>query len=172
MRVLFDADTVAGRVKEMSSELAESMATDTIVIGILNGAAPFMMDLLRYLPATHHAELTYDFVDATSYQGTVSSGSVHLSVEPSVDVRDRDVLLVDGIVDTGRTFQAVVTDLTKRGVRTLRTCALLDKPSRREIEVMVDHVGFTIEDLFVVGYGMDVDQRFRCLRHIAVLEPS
>ena len=172
-RTLIDAAAVQRRVTDMAAEIAPVLhGRAPVAVGILNGAAPFMMDLLRALPAPLAAELTYDFVDAASYEGTRSTGTVTLSRDPSVDVAGRSVLLVDGIVDTGRTLRAVIDALEARGAAGIRTCALLDKPARRQVEVQVDHVGFTIDDLFVVGYGMDLDQRYRGLRYIGVVDDS
>ena len=173
LRVLFSATEVQKRVEEVARQLASDFVdTEPIVVGILNGAAPFMMDLLRLLPETLARQVQYDFVDATSYRGTESKGIVKLSRELSVDVTSRSVLVVDGIVDSGRTLDTVVTALQKWAPAEIRTCTLLDKPSRRQVAVPIDYRGFEIDDLFVVGYGMDLDGAFRGLRHVAVVESS
>jgi len=140
-----------------------------VVIGVLNGAVRFMMDLLAALPQPLAAEIDYDFLDAKSYRGTRATGPVELSRHLVVPVRGRPALVVDGIVDTGHTLNCVVNHLRHGGADPVRVCALLDKPSRRQVEVAVDYVGFQIEDVFVVGYGMDCDQRHRSLPYIGVL---
>lgn len=169
LREFISAERISTRVAEMAREVAGALP-DPVVIGVLNGAAPFMMELLARLPAEAASRVQYDFVDATSYRGTESTGTVELTHRGAVDLRDRRVLIADGIVDTGATLRAVVDDVTARGAAEVRTCVLLDKPSRRRVDVPVDYRGFEVEDLFVVGYGMDLDGRFRGLRHIAVIE--
>jgi len=173
LRELFTAAQVQRRVEELAARVAVDYRDKApAVIGILNGAAAFMMDLLRLLPPDLAARLQYDFVDATSYTGEASTGRVQLTRRLSVDIASRPVLIVDGIVDSGRTLDAVLCLLREHHPSEIRTCALLDKPARRQFDVPVDYRGFEIEDLFVVGYGMDLDGAFRGLRHIAVVEPS
>ena len=173
LRELLAAAQVNRRVEELATQLSVDYCDKApVVIGILNGAAPFMMDLLRLLPPDLAAHLQYDFVDATSYTGTASTGRVQLTRKLSVDITSRPVLIVDGIVDSGRTLDAVLHLLRELHPSEIRTCTLLDKPVRRQFDVAIDYRGFEIEDLFVVGYGMDLDGAFRGLRHIAVVEPS
>lgn len=167
---LISAASLEACVRQLAADVASDIGDgELVVLGILNGAAPFMMDLLRFMPADLQTRLRYDFVDATSYQGVASSGVVQLSRLPTVDLTGCRVLVVDGIVDTGRTLQAVLAALDKGGAAELHTCVLLDKPARRQVEVPVSYRGFEIADEFVVGYGMDRDGSFRGLRHIAVL---
>ena len=173
LRELFTAAQVHRRVEELAANVAVDYCDKApVVIGILNGAAPFMMDLLRLLPPALAAHLQYDFVDATSYTGTASTGRVELTRQLSVDITSRPVLIVDGIVDSGRTLDAVLHRVREQHPSEIHTCTLLDKPARRQLDVLLDYRGFEIEDLFVVGYGMDLDGAFRGLRHIAVVEPS
>lgn len=172
LRVLIDGDAVRRRIAQLAAAVAaDHVDGRPVAIGILNGAVPFMMELLAALPSRLAERVQYDFVDATSYRGT-SSGRVEVRVAPVVDVAGRDVLLVDSIIDTGRTVRAVLRDLEGRQPRRVRVCALLDKAARREVEVPIHYRGFTIDDLFVVGYGMDLDQQYRGLRHIAVYESA
>ena len=173
LRELLSATDVQQRIEELACQIAADFADRCpVVIGILNGAAPFMMNLLSLMPSTLAEHLEYDFVDATSYSGSESTGRVQLSRELSVDIRGRSVLIVDGIVDTGCTLDAVLTALRREEPTEIHTCTLLDKAARRRFDVPVDYSGFAIDDLFVVGYGMDLDGRFRGLRHIAVVEPT
>ena len=115
-------------------------------------------------------DIVFDFLDATSYAGSRSTGDIRLAGDLVVRVEGREVLVVDGIVDTGRTMEAVLNHLRGKKPSQVRVCTLLDKPSRRAVPVRIDYCGFEVEDLFVVGYGMDLDQRYRGLRHIGVVE--
>jgi hypoxanthine phosphoribosyltransferase len=116
-------------------------------------------------------DVTVDFLRASSYgAGTTSSGTVRLVADLSVDITDRHVLIVDDIVDTGHTLAALKRTLAARGPRSVRACVLLDKTGRREIEVAVDYVGFTIPNVFVVGYGLDYDGLYRNLPYVAALD--
>jgi hypoxanthine phosphoribosyltransferase len=134
---------------------------------VLQGAIPFVADLMRAVAL----DLTVDFVRTSSYgSGTTSSGSVRLVTDLSIDITDRHVLIVDDIVDTGHTLAALKRTLQARGPRSVRTCVLLDKTGRRETEVSIDYVGFTIPNVFVVGYGLDYDGLYRNLPYVATLD--
>ena len=170
VKVLIDADAVQRRIGQVANALAASYGDQApILIGVLNGAAFFMMALLERLPAAWQQELQYDFVDLSSYQGS-KSGQVRLHRDLVLDIAGRDVVVVDGIVDTGHTLAFLRTLLEDRRPRSLAVCALLDKPSKRQVGVDVDYCGFEIDDLFVVGCGMDLDQRYRALPFVGVLE--
>ena len=169
-QVLIDGTTVRRRITELAGQVAADHGEEPpVVIGILNGAVPFMMELIQALPAAWTDRLDFDFIDASSYHGTESTGRVRLSRDPVVDIAGRAVLLVDGIVDTGHTLAAALTYLDARHPRQVRVCALLDKPGRRQVGVTAHYRGFAIDDVFVVGYGMDLDQRYRSLRYVGVL---
>jgi len=132
LRVLISAADVCRRVEELAAEVAADLSGSApVIVGILNGAAPFMMDLLRFLPAPLAQDVLYDFVDATSYSGTESTGAVKSSRDLSIEVGGRPVLVVDGIVDTGQTLAVVLDNLRDQQPAWLRTCVLFDKPSRR-----------------------------------------
>ena len=172
IRVLFDEAAIERRVTELAAQIAADHGQEPpVIVGIRNGAVPFMMDLLRLLPASWRPDLVFDFLDATSYSGSRSAG-VRLSGDLIVDLEGRAVLVVDGIVDTGETIRAVLAHLREKGPSRVQVCALLDKPSRRRVAVPIDYRGFEVEDLFVVGYGMDLDQRYRGLRCIGVVTES
>ena len=128
-----------------------------------------MMDLLQALPEAWREGLQFDFLDATSYDGLTSTGTVAISGNLVVAIEHRQVLVVDGIVDTGHTLKAVLDHLQAQGPARVRVCSLLDKPSRRQVEVPIDYRGFEVEDVFVVGFGMDYEQRYRSLRYIGGL---
>lgn len=164
-RPLIRAARIAGRVRQMGAAISRRIAgTDTTALVLLDGAMPFATDLLRDI---HHPDLLVRSLRASSYLGTASSGSVQLDGMPSIDTPD--VLLIDDILDTGRTLQAVTNQLHEQGVATVRTCVLLDKPSRRLVPVRADWVGFTIPDRFVIGYGLDHDGRYRHLPDVCTL---
>ena len=171
MKVLIDRSEVDRRIGEMAREIATDYAGSApLLIGILNGAAQFMMALLDRLPNEMLEQLDYDFVDVSSYRGSESTGRVELTKDLVVAVEGREVLVVDGIVDTGRSLAFVMELVRGRRPRSLKTCTLLDKSARRLVPLVVDYRGFEIEDVFVVGYGMDYDQRYRALRYIAAIE--
>ena len=169
-RVLVSEGEIAARVAELGRAIARDYArANPVLVGVLHGAAPFVADLLRGLSI----DLTVDFVRASSYgSGTSSSGTVRLVADLTVDIADRDVLLVDDVVDTGLTLAALKRTLEARRPRSVRTCVLLDKTGRRETEVTIDYVGFTIPNVFVVGYGMDWNGRYRNLPYVAALDDS
>ena len=167
-QVLVAEKEIAARVAELGREIARDYAESTLVlVGVLQGAIPFVADLMRALPI----DVTVDFLRASSYgAGTTSSGTVRLVADLSVDVADRHVLVVDDIVDTGHTLVALKRELEARRPRSVKACVLLDKTGRRETEVRIDYVGFTIPNVFVVGYGLDYDGLYRNLPHVATLE--
>ena len=170
---LIESAAIANRVKELATEIAADYAdTPLLMVGILTGAAQFMMDLLSALPEAASNRVDYDFIGVASYAGLESTGQVSITLETTVDLHDRHVLVVDGIVDSGLTLQRVLEHVGDQSPLSVKTCVLLDKPSRRQHTIGLDYAGFEIEDAFVVGYGLDADQRGRSLRYIGVLEDS
>ena len=164
-----------GAIETRAAELARHMAEECpserpLLVGLLNGAAPFLMALVRHWPAAMQAALEYDFIDVKSYVGTQSSGQVEVVKDARIDLAGRDVIVVEDIVDTGLTLQYVQALFQKRRPRALRVCSLLKKRVERRYEVPVDYCGFEIDDLFVVGFGLDFNGAYRSLNHIAVLE--
>ena len=166
LRVLIDKNQIATRIIEMGTEIESWYGADDVVtvVGVLKGSFLFMADLVRAIDRP----LTTEFLGVRSYVGTKSSGAVQITHDLRADVADRHVLVVEDIVDTGLTLDYLRRNLLARHPASLRVVSLLDKPSRRQVDVPVDLVGFTIEDLFVVGFGLDYEQRFRNLPHIAV----
>ena len=159
---------IAARVAELGRTIARDYGSANLVlVGVLQGAIPFVADLMRAVAL----DLTIDFLRTSSYgSGTTSSGAVQLVTDLSVDITDRHVLIVDDIVDTGHTLAALIRTLEARGPRSVRTCVLLDKTGRRETPITVDYVGFTIPNVFVVGYGLDYDGLYRNLPYVATLD--
>jgi len=170
MRVLFSAAEIAARVDALAAEIARTIPADFVIVGLLKGAAVFVADLIRALDRAG-ARPEIEFMRLSSYGlAKESSGAVQLLGDVPVGLVRRPVLLVDDIVDTGRSIAYAAAQLRQRGIGDLWTCALLDKPERREIEVAVDFVGFSIGDVFVVGYGTDYAEKYRHLPYIGVVE--
>ena len=169
--VLFAPDRIQARVRQLGTEVCAGCADgcELHLVSVLKGGVVFLADLMRVLarPAT------VDFVRLASYgSGTRPSAPPKLAMDLDEDVAGRDVLVVEDIVDTGRTLAMLLDAMRARRPRSLRTVALLDKPSRRQVEVDVEHVGFTIPDRFVVGYGLDYAGRYRHLPYIGVIDPA
>ena len=164
--VLITEDQIAARVAEMTAEIQHDFkGRELVVVSVLTGTVLFLADLIRHL----ELPLRLDFMGVSSYgSGTVSSELV-FTKELRLDVAGRDVLLVDDILDTGRTMERVLAKLFVLRPRRIKTCVLLDKPSRRVEKVKADYVGFVIPDKFVVGYGLDFAERYRNLPFIGVL---
>jgi hypoxanthine phosphoribosyltransferase len=145
---------------------ADYRGRDLHVIGVLHGAFVFMADLVREI----RRPMTCDFLRVSSYgAGTVSSGRLKMSIDFDRPIRGRDVLLVEDIVDTGRTASKVLASLLRKRPASLRLCALLHKPSRSEVPVTIDYLGFRVPDKFVVGYGLDYDAQYRNLPYIGTM---
>lgn len=169
-QILFTQDQVAARVQELAAQITRDYVGKTpLVVGVLRGSFIFMADLVRHLDLP----LTLDFMAASSYgAGTTSSGLVNIRLDLHDDIAGRDVLLVEDILDTGNTLSKLVAELKGRHPASLKLCVLLDKPERRTQPLEADYVGFTIPDAFVVGCGLDYDQKYRQLPYIGVLKPS
>jgi len=167
--VLITQARLAKRIRQMSRQIEKDYTGhDLVIVSLLNGTVMFLADLIRQLTLP----LKLDFIGVSSYgEGTVSRKLI-FTKELRLDVRDRDVLLVDDILDTGRTLKSVRLKLEELGPRRIKSCVLLDKPARRVEAVQADYVGFTIPDLFVVGYGLDYAERYRNLPFVGVLRPE
>lgn len=164
---LFDESAIRQRVAELATEVSALYAgVEVTLVSILKGSFIFLADLTRALTIPARV----DFLGVSSYTGAESSGRVEWTTRLTSPVSGKHVLVVEDIVDTGRTLAAILDYLRGESPASLRLCALLDKPSRRVKPVAVDLVGFTIEDRFVVGYGLDVDGWFRHLPYVAALD--
>lgn len=164
--VLYDARQIASRITELGQEIRRWYPgpEPIVAVGVLKGSFMFMADLVRALEGPVHCE----FLGVSSYQGTHSSGAVQITQDLRADISGRHVLLIEDIVDTGLTLEYLRRTLEARHPASLKVVALLDKPSRRQVQVQVDLVGFEIPDLFVIGYGLDLDQLWRNLPYIGV----
>jgi hypoxanthine phosphoribosyltransferase len=169
-RVLITRDELAGRVAEIGRAIANDYAAmDPVLVGVLKGAVVFLADLMRSIDLP----LTTDFMSVSSYGGsTQSSGIVKITSDLSVTIEDRHVLIVEDIIDSGRTVSYLKRNLMTRHPRSVKICALLDKVERREVDVDLDYVGFAIPDVFVVGYGLDHAGLYRNLPYLGALEPG
>ena len=167
--VLITRDEIARRVASLARQIqADYTGRELVVVSLLNGTVLFLADLIRHLSMP----LRLDFIGVSSYGAGTQSGELVFTKELRLDVRGRDVLLVDDILDTGKTMKRVLGKLRELKPRRIKTCVLLDKPARRVEKVRADYVGFTIPDLFVIGYGLDYAERYRNLPFVGVLKPE
>jgi len=168
--LLFDAAQIARRVEELAWDIAKTVSGDLVLVGLLKGSFVFAADLVRALDAAG-LRPRVDFIRLSSYGARQqSSGRVELEGELPAEIAGRTVLVVDDIIDGGRTLLRARELLMAAGAARVLACALLDKPSRRQVDSTADFVGFTIEDRFVVGYGLDFAERYRHLPYIGVLD--
>jgi hypoxanthine phosphoribosyltransferase len=168
-RVLITEGQIGRRITELSRVIERDFTgREMVIVSLLNGTVMFLADLIRYLSLP----LRLDFIGVSSYGAGTESGELVFTKELRLDVRGRDVLLVDDILDTGRTMVRVLAKLGALKPRVVKTCVLLNKASRRVEQIEADYVGFEIPDLFVVGYGLDFAERYRNLPFVGVLRPE
>ncbi len=165
--ILFPKEIIEGRVRQLAEQISRDYAgKELLIVGVLNGAFIFMADLIRLL----EVPCRVDFVRLASYgSGSVSSGEVRITKDLETPITGKDVLIVEDIVDTGLTLSRLVEMLRERRPHSLRVCAFLDKAERRLVPFRADYVGFPIPDHFVVGYGLDYNEKFRFLPDVCVL---
>ncbi len=167
-RVLITEEQLARRVKTLAREIERDFrGRELVVISLLSGSVMFLADLIRHL----NLPLRLDFIGVSSYGSGTESGELVFTKELRLDVCGRDVLLVDDILDTGKTMSRVLPKIRALKPRRIKTCVLLDKPARRVEDIRADYVGFAIPDLFVIGYGLDFAERYRNLPFVGVLHP-
>lgn len=168
---LFDESAIADRVAEIAREIADSKPVNLLVVAVLKGSFIFAADLVR---AMHRANLApeMEFIHLSSYGGGTSSGEMRVLRDVESDVKGRDVILVDDILESGRTLAFARDRLIARGARSVRVAALLDKPGRRKAAISADYVGFECPDRFVIGYGMDMGHKWRQLPYIGYVAPT
>jgi hypoxanthine phosphoribosyltransferase len=171
MNILIEADELQRRIAELAGEIERDYPPDEEIhlVGVLKGGFVFMADLVRSMSA----RVTLDFIAVSSYQhSTQSSGEVRLLKDVDARLEGRHVIIVEDIVDTGLTLTYLQDILRARSPRSLRTACLLSKPSRRLVDVKVEYIGFTIEDRFVIGYGLDFAEKYRNLPYIAIMDEA
>ena len=173
LKVLLSRETIAKRVAEMGQEIAHDFSGQSIIlVGVLKGAAIFLSDLARHIPldATFDGNRPIAKEDPAGHAAWDSLGEVRLTKDMDQSLADRNVILVEDILDTGLTLNYISKLVRAHQPRSLRIAALLDKPSRRKLPITAQYVGFTIPDAYVVGYGLDYAERYRNLPDICVLE--
>ena len=169
--ILLTEDQIQSRIAELGQQISnDMMGRQLTLVSVLKGSLPFMADLMRAISLP----LRIDLMEVSSYGGatTESSGLVRILKDLSSSIEGEDVLIVEDIIDTGLTLNYLLHYLRDRNPSSVTICCLLDKPARRLAEIQIDYRGFTIPDRFVIGYGLDYDERYRNLPYIGVLRPS
>ena len=167
--VLIGETEIAARVRELAADIERDFVErDLLVVALLTGTVPFLADLVRHIALP----MRLDFMGVSSYGNNTAPGELVFTKELRLEAQNRDVLLVDDILDTGKTLHTVIDKLNALEPRSLKTCVLLEKKSRRAENVTADYVGFEVPDAFVVGYGLDYAERYRNLPFIGILKPE
>ena len=169
-KILFTEEEIRKRAKEIGEQIGRDYEGEEIVLlGTLKGAVLWMSDLMKEIPL----DVTIDFISASSYgSSTSTSGVVKIKKDVDMDLFNKNVIIVEDIVDTGTTLNYLKEYLKERNPKDVKICTLLDKPARRVIDLKPDYIGFTVDDLFVIGYGLDYDQKYRNLPYISYLESN
>ena len=167
-KILITQEQILKRAEELGKQITEDYKGEELVlVGTLRGAVPWMADIMKQIDL----DLEIDFVSASSYgSGTVSSGEVKIKKDIELEIKGKHVLIIEDIIDTGNTLRALKDYFFLKKPKSVKICTLLDKPSRRQAEVYGDYIGFSVEDLFVIGYGLDYDQKYMNLTYISYLE--
>ena len=165
--VLLSEEQIEERCEELGQQIDQDYEGKApLLVGLLKGSVPFMAELMKHI----HLPITIDFMDVSSYVGTQSSGDVRINKDLDYSIVGMDILLVEDIIDTGHTLAKVRSLLYSKGANSVKIVTLLDKPERRVIDIQGDYVGFTIPNAFVVGYGLDYEQKYRNLPFIGILK--
>jgi hypoxanthine phosphoribosyltransferase len=167
-KVLFTQEDITKRAKELAKQIDEDFkGEEVILLGTLKGSIPWLVEIMKHTTI----ETKLDFISASSYgSSTTSSGVVKIKYDASINMYNENVIVVEDIIDTGNTLKYVIEKLKERGPKTIKICTMLNKEARRTTDIHADYVGFDVDDLFVIGYGLDFDQRFRGLPYISYLE--
>lgn len=167
-RILISEEEIIRRSKELGRMITEEYKNQKapILIALLRGSVPFLAELIKHIDL----DIEFDFMDVSSYEGTESTGDIKILKDLDSSVRNENVLLIEDIIDTGRTLKTVTQMMWHKGASDVRIVTLLDKPDRRTVEIEADYVGFTIPNEFVIGFGLDFDQKYRNLPYIGVLK--
>ena len=166
-KILISEKEICERSKELGRKISEDYHGKTpLLVGLLKGSVPFMAELMKHI----ELDIEIDFMDVSSYDGTESVGDVRIDKDLSNSARGDDIILVEDIVDTGRTLQVVIDFLYQKGASSVKVVSLLDKPDRRVVDIKADYVGFVVPNEFVVGFGLDYNQKYRNLPYVGVLK--
>ena len=166
-RVLITEEQIRERCQELGRQITKEYSERNekpLLVALLRGSVPFLAELMKYIDL----DIQYDFMDVTSYAGTKSTGDIRIIKDLETSAEGEDILIVEDIIDTGRTINAVMGMFRNKGAHSVRVVTLLDKPDRRVLDVEADYVGFEIDDYFVVGFGLDYNQRFRALPFVGI----
>lgn len=170
-KILVSDSEIVKRSQELGKEITEDyrkLNETPLVVGLLKGSVPFMAEIIKHIDL----DIKIDFMDVSSYQGTQSIGDIRIDKDLDCSVKGLSILLVEDIVDTGRTLAEVTRLLKNKGAKDVKVVSLLDKPDRRVVDIEADYVGFTIPNEFVIGFGLDYNQKYRNLPFIGVLKPE
>lgn len=168
-KILVSEEEIIRRSKELGKQISEEYRANGTVpylVALLKGSVPFLSELIKHIDL----DIQFDFMDVSSYSGTESIGDIKINKDLDCSVKGLSILLVEDIVDTGRTLKEVTTMLKNKGAADVKVVSLLDKPSRRTVEIEADYVGFEIPNEFVIGFGLDFDQKYRNLPYVGVLK--
>ncbi len=167
-KILLDDETIQKRVKELADQISEDYKDEKVMfIGILKGSIAFMADLMKAMSI----DIQIDFMAVSSYgASTKSTGVVRILKDLDADIKDKNILIIEDIIDTGTTLKYLMGYLQSRGPKSIKICSLLDKPDRRKADIKADYIGFNIPDEFVVGYGLDYAEWYRSLPYIGILK--
>ena len=166
-KILVSYEEISKRCKELGKEITEDFKDkNPLVVGLLKGSVPFMAELCKNI----ECDLEMDFMDVSSYSGTESTGDIKIIKDLDTSVKNRSVIIVEDIVDTGKTLRTVQDMLHQKGAKEIRIVTLLNKPDRRECEVLPDYIGFTVPNEFVIGFGLDYNEKYRNLPYVGVIK--
>ena len=166
-KVLVSQEEIISRSKELGEEIKKDYEGEApLLVALLRGSVPFLSELIKHIDL----DIQYDFMDVSSYEGTESVGDISILKDLDTSIKGLNILLVEDIVDTGQTIQTVKQMLMNKGAKSVKIVTLLDKPSRRRVDIKADYIGFEIENEFVVGFGLDFDQLYRNLPYVGVLK--
>ena len=168
-KILLNEDEIVARCKELGQQITQEYKNNEqppLLVALLKGSVPFLAELIKHIDL----DIQFDFMDVSSYEGTESIGDIKIIKDLDCSVKNLDILLVEDIVDTGRTLKTVKAMLKNKGAKTVRVVTLLDKPDRRVVDIEADYTGFEIPIEFVVGFGLDFNQKYRNFPFVGVLK--
>lgn len=167
-KILVSEQEIIGRCKELGAMITQDYQAKEppLMVALLKGSVPFLAELIKHIDLN----IEFDFMDVSSYEGTESTGEIKVVKDLDRSIKNAEILIVEDIVDTGRTLKTVKEMLQNKGAAAVRVVTLLDKPERRVVELKADYVGFEIPNEFVIGYGLDFDQKYRNLPYIGILK--
>lgn len=167
IKVLYSMEEVQKRIKELGEQISKDYeGKEIVIVSVLKGAIFYTVDLVKNIKP----DVVIDFMKVSSYEGTESTGVITIKQDLGIDIEGKDVLVVEDIIDTGRTLRVLKEELLKRKPASLKITTLLDKKERREVDLVADYVGFEIPNKFVVGYGFDIDDKYRNIPYIGYIE--